>query len=158
MTPLFPLGVLVVTWFLAAVPLPFDYQIYWPQWVPLAALWFALYAPRFMGVVLAWVVGLSLDLLLGAPLASFGFGLALAVYLAGLFRMRLRHMTLPQQILIAILFCWVTLQAAVWVRWLGGGSGNPLLSTITAVVSGLCWPLVSLCLSYMARRVSPEGA
>ena len=157
MTPLFPIGVLIVAWFLSAIPLPFEYQIYWPLWLALSAFWFALYAPRFMGVVIAWFLGLSLDLLLGAPLASYAFGLALSVYLAGLFRLRLRHLTWSQQILMAAAFCWITLQGAVWVRWLSGGQGNPLLSTVTACVSGLVWPLVSLSLNRIARRFSVES-
>jgi len=35
MTPLFPIGVLVVVWFLSAIPLPFEYQIYWQLWLAL---------------------------------------------------------------------------------------------------------------------------
>lgn len=141
MTPLFPLGVLLATLFLSAVSLPQEWLVYWPHWMALACFWLVLYAPTWINVVTAWLLGVVLDLLVGTPLASHGFGLALAVYLLSLFHRRVRHLTVIQQVVVVIGFCWVAIQAAVWVRWLTGGTVNPLYSVLTSIVTGLVWPL-----------------
>ena len=152
MSPLFPAGVLIASWFLAAVALPSHLQIYWPHWFALGALWFVLHAPNYLGVLIAWFVGLSVDLLTGAPLASNAFGLALAVHLAGLFRRRIQHLSWSQQMISAIVFCWIALQGAVWMRWLAGSEVNPAMSILTALVSGLLWPIYSICLRKLLSR------
>lgn len=154
MTLLFPVGVLVASWFLAAVALPPHLQFYWPHWIALGALWFVLHAPNYAGVMIAWCVGLSLDLLTGAPLASNAFGLALAVHLAGLFRRRIQHLSWSQQIVVAVVFCWIALQGAVWMRWLVGQEVNPLMSIPISLVSGAIWPLYSSALKRLLARTA----
>lgn len=152
MTPLFPIGVLLVTLLLSAVSLPQEWLIYWPHWMGLACFWFVLYAPTWMNVVTAWVLGVVLDLLVGTPLASHGFGLAVAVYILSLVHRRVRHLTLLQQMLMVACFCWVAIQASVWVRWLTGGTVNPLYSVLTSLVTGCLWPAYLQVMRRLSQR------
>lgn len=157
MGPVFPILTLGLALFISAIPLPMGHQHWMPAWLSLVAFWLVLHQPRYMTVLTAWAVGLVFDLILGAPLSSSAFGLAVAVYLAGLFRLRLRHLAIAQQLVACGAFVLVALQISLFVRVVAGYQVNPILILITVLVSVACWPMLALGLSGIARRINKEA-
>ena len=125
--------------------------------VVLGGVLLVLHQPRYMTVLIAWGVGLVFDLILGAPLSSSAFGLAVAVYLAGLFRLRLRHLAIAQQLVACGAFVLVALQIALLIRVMVGLQAHPMPILITVLTSVACWPVLALGLSSIARRINGEA-
>ena len=61
MGPIFPIVTLGFALFLSAIPLPMGHQHWMPAWLSLVAFWLVLHQPRYMTVLIAWVVGLVFD-------------------------------------------------------------------------------------------------
>ena len=157
MGPIFPIVTLGFALFFSAIPLPLGHQHWMPAWLSLVAFWLVLHQPRYMTVLIAWAVGLVFDLILGAPLSSSAFGLAVAVYLAGLFRLRLRHLAIAQQLVACGAFVLVALQIALLIRVMVGLQAHPMPILITVLTSVSCWPVLALGLSSIARRINGEA-
>ena len=157
MGPIFPIVTLGLALFLSAIQLPMGHQHWMPAWLALVAFWMVLHQPRHMTVWVAWAVGLVFDLILGAPMSSSAFGLAVAVYLAGLFRLRLRHLAIAQQLVACGAFVLVALQVGLLIRLMVGLQANPVPILITVLTSVACWPVLALGLSGIARRINGEA-
>lgn len=109
---------LLLGWFLTALPIPFEYSHFWPLWVPSIMLAWVIVKPFEWTVVLAWFVGLSLDLIAGTPLVAQAFGLSVAAYAALLFRLRLKNLAPLMQGLLVGLLLVVYQGVQIWVRLL----------------------------------------
>ena len=81
----------------------------------------------------------------------------MAVYLAGLFRLRLRHLAIAQQLVACGAFVLVALQIGLLIRVMVGLQANPVPILLTVLMSVACWPVLALGLSGIARRLTGEA-
>ncbi|MFQ3322716.1 MAG: rod shape-determining protein MreD [Pseudomonadales bacterium] len=143
---------LLLAFILAVIDLP-DWMDQWrPSWVLLVVFIWFLVAPNNVGVVVAFFIGLALDLLLGDPLGVNALCLCLVVLICHLQRSRLRIYTELQRALFVVALvviyqtCYVLLQLIV---------GNDMSFTIVfapALTSGIGWLLFSAPVSRLQRQ------
>ena len=134
---------------LLVIPAPELIRDFLPDWVSLVLIYWALALPTRMGVSLAWLAGLAVDLFtLGIP-GAHAFSKAVLVYLVKMLALRVRTYPLWQQsVMITLLLGLEVLMLAIVDIVTDGGLG--VLHRWTAViVGGLAWPLV-----YVALRRS----
>jgi rod shape-determining protein MreD len=132
---------------LMLMPLPDSLRVIRPEWVLLTLMYWAMALPRRVGVGYAWLVGLSMDVLLGGILGILAFAYALVVYLVLHFHLQLRQFPLWQQalslmsliLLVHIVTVVMTPVMTEWHTWL------------PAVVSTLLWPLIYVFLRAVRR-------
>ena len=134
---------------LLVIPAPELIRDFLPDWVSLVLIYWALALPTRMGVSLAWLAGLVVDLFtLGIP-GAHALSKAVLVYLVKMLALRVRTYPLWQQsVMITLLLGLEVLMLAIVDIVTDGGLG--VLHRWTAViVGGLAWPLV-----YVALRRS----
>ena len=134
---------------LLVIPAPELIRDFLPDWVSLVLIYWALALPTRMGVSLAWLTGLVVDLFtLGIP-GAHALSKAVLVYLVKMLALRVRTYPLWQQsVMITLLLGLEVLMLAIVDIVTDGGLG--VLHRWTAViVGGLAWPLV-----YVALRRS----
>ena len=134
---------------LLVIPAPELIRDFLPDWVSLVLIYWALALPTRMGVSLAWLAGLAVDLFtLGIP-GAHALSKAVLVYVVKILALRVRAYPLWQQsVMITLLLGLEVLMLAIVDIVTDGGLG--VLHRWTAViVGGLAWPLV-----YVALRRS----
>jgi rod shape-determining protein MreD len=86
---------------LSVVPLPGAVAPFRPDWVAVLLLYWVLIAPRRLGLLTAFWMGLALDTLSGALLGQHALALLLVVYLSQRFYLRIRVFPASQLVLTA---------------------------------------------------------
>ena len=115
-----------------------------PPWVALTVIYWSMHRPGRIGVGVAWLMGLALDVLQGAVLGQHALSLAVAAYLTIKLCQRLRvfpiwHQTVSVGILIAI-YSYLNF-------WIDGITGNQIggIARLTPIISTLLvWPVLSV--------------
>lgn len=147
---------LLAALFLQLVALPDAVAAARPLWIPLMLVYWALAEPRLPSLLLAFVLGIALDVLYNTVLGQHAMGFVLLVFFMA--RLRAVFVLFPLwQSTIALIPAWAAYcllmtmiddisrhRADVWLRWL------PALSTT------LFWPLVHSVLEGGTRRHSQE--
>ena len=150
----------IATMILAEVRLPVgpDWLVWLrPDWAMAVFFFWGVTAPKRVGVVSAWIVGLFFDSLLAHPLGVNGVCLACATYVAKRYHDRLSLYTVFQQFAvvlgIAALVQFVKHSVVVVVfdaDWTVLAIVGPTLTT------ALVYPPLALALGELARRVGME--
>ena len=137
---------------LTVLPLPDDIQQLRPPWATLVLVYWSIALPDRVGVGIAWVVGIMLDVLTGTLLGQHALGLSVAAYIAVELHQRIRLFPRWQQSLTVLIILLVDRLLALWVS---GAAGEPPPSFwywAPAVVGMLLWPWVFIILRDLRRR------
>jgi len=131
---------------LSILPIPEWLQWGRPEWVAMVLIHWIIILPERVGITVAWVVGLLLDVLEGTALGQNAFALSVMAYVVLLLYQRVRMFTLWQQ--AGVVFVLVGLNQLIgnWVQTLQGSQSPNLLFLLPAFVSALLWPVVSVSL------------
>ncbi len=137
---------------LAVLPLPLWLVWLRPEWVALVLIYWCIALPHRVGVVVAVLTGIAMDLLEGALLGQNTFALAVVALLSvGLYQ-RLRLFSLWQQAGMVFVLIGIHQLICQWVQNLEGvGLRSPLL-LLPALSSALLWPLVLTLLRGLRRH------
>ena len=137
---------------LAIVPLPFPLDVLRPDFLVLVVLYWSIRAPRAGGLMLAFLAGLSIDVVQGMVLGQHAFALVLIAAWATQVRLRVRVFSLIQQSLTVFAFL-VGYQFVLF--WIDGATGNPVTSFgrwLAPVTGALLWPVLTGLLDRLDRR------
>lgn len=143
---------LLVAFLLTAMPLP-SWAVNWrPEWVALVLVYWCMALPGRIGVGVAWLLGLLLDVQQGTVLGQHALGLALVAYVTLMTYQRVRVFPLMQQALVVcgflLLFEFVTL----WIRGMMGMPPNHWAFWMPAFTSMLLWPWLFIILRDLRRK------
>lgn len=125
---------------LTLIPLPDSLSVWRPEWVTLMLIHWAIMMPRQSSYILAWCMGLLLDVSYGTTLGQHALGMVVVLFIALGLNARMTPRALTQQIsliffalgtylLINLWILGITNNKPPWSYWL------PLLSSI------IVWPL-----------------
>lgn len=142
----------LVAMMLTALPMPAWAALWRPAWVALVLIYWCMAAPRYTGVVMAWVLGLFLDVLAGTLLGQHALALAVVAFVAHRFHRQVRVLPIWQQ--SVSVFGLVFLYQAL-ILWITGIQGLPVIASAywsAPLVSMLLWPWVFIVLRDVRRR------
>lgn len=148
--------VVIATLFIAAVlavlPLP-QALVWWrPEWVALVLVYWCIAVPHRVGVVVALLAGIGVDMLEGAVLGQNTFALAVVALLSvGLYQ-RVRLFSLWQQAGIIFVLIGIHQLICQWVQNLEGVGTRQPLFLLPALSSALIWPVVLTLLRGLRRH------
>lgn len=123
-----------------------------PDWVALVLIYWCLALPQRVGMGIAFILGITLDVLMGSLLGQHALALVTIVYLTLELHQRLRVFPLWQQAL-SILALLILNQFLL--LWVSGISGHPVRSWVywAPALSGmLMWPWIYLVLRGSRRH------
>lgn len=150
-------GWIIVTSFLAAfaltiLPLPDWLAQVRPEWVALVLIYWCMALPGRVGVGVAWIVGLLLDVLRGGLLGQHALSLALVAYITLQLYQRIRVFPLWQQAVSVLILILLHLLLQLWIKGISGNPPPALIFLLPALSSMLLWPLMFLGLRRLRRR------
>lgn len=122
-----------------------------PQWVVLVLIYWIIALPQRMGIVMAWLIGLLLDVLMGSLLGQHGIALIVVAYIASSLYQRLRMFAIWQQSLVVFAIVGLSLLIHSWIDITAGLAEWNLWYLLSAFISALLWPWVFMVLRYLRR-------
>ncbi len=133
-------------------PLPEWLDYARPEWLTLVLIYWALAIPEQIGVMLAFVSGLLLDVAQGSILGQHAMGMVVIVYIIQLEYQRIRVFSLAQQALVVFLLLMIKQILVLWV--IGMVSKAPALGVyfLPSLIGALIWPWLFLLLRDLRRR------
>ncbi len=142
----------VIAFVLTVIPLPTTLALLRPEWVALTLLYWCMALPNRVGVGIAWMTGIFLDVLRGGLLGQDALTLAIIVYIVLKFYRRIRVAPLWQQSVTIFGLMILHLLLNMWIK---GITGQPPLSWdywLPAFSSMLIWPLLFMGLRELRRH------
>lgn len=143
---------LFIAMVLAVLPVPVSLMWARPEWVALVLVYWCIAIPHRVGVVVAMLAGLAMDLLEGAVLGQNTFALSVLALLSVALYQRLRVFSLWQQSGIIFLLIGIHQLICQWVQTLEGHGARSLLFLLPAATSAVLWPLILITLRGLRRR------
>lgn len=141
----------LVALLLSIMPMPLWAQWGRPEWVAMVLLYWVMALPERVGIGVAGLAGLALDIVEGAPLGQNIFALGVLTYLVLILYQRMRMFSPLQQ--SAVIFILVGLNQLLchWVQTLIGTPSPNLLFLLPALISALIWPWLLIFLRFLRR-------
>lgn len=131
------------------MPLPSMVEAWRPDWLLMVIIYWAIALPHRYNILTAWVLGLVLDILLGATLGMRSLAMSLAVYVAILHCQRLRNFPKWQQSLVVMLLIGMYHLVIYWVEFVMDGAEFHMDLFLPAISGLVIWPWMF----WMLRRV-----
>jgi len=132
--------------------LPIELQYLRPEWIPLVLIYWVIALPHRVGVVLAWIIGLMTDVLLGSLLGQHAFSFIVVAYIATSLYQRLRMFSISQQSVIVLATVGLNQLINFWIESIAGLSEWNSWYLLASVMSALLWPWIFLMLRYLRRQ------
>lgn len=144
----------IAAFMLAIMPLP-DWAVQFrPDWVTLVLIYWALAYPFRVGVTIAWLTGLLLDVSYGTLMGQHAIGMVLVIYIIHLQHQRLRVASLLQQAIVIFFLLLIKQFLTLWVDGMLGRAPDSLLYFMPTITSTLLWPWTYLILRDIRRKFS----
>jgi rod shape-determining protein MreD len=143
---------LVIALILMILPLPDWAQIYRPNWMALALIYWSMALPLRVGLWFAFFSGIVLDTSLGTILGQHTLALVVVVYLNLNFYQRIRVLALAQQAVYVFALLLINQVVVAWVEGIMGRP-TPLMAYFGAPLVGMViWPWVFVILRDIRRK------
>lgn len=137
---------------LSLLPMPSYLELGRPEWLAMVMLYWALALPERVGLILAWLVGLMLDVMQGVLLGQNALGMVIVVYVAHKLHRRMRIYPLLQQSMVVFVVIGIYQMLILWAKSFSGHTPPNLLFLLPTVVSALLWPWLFILLRDIRRR------
>lgn len=133
----------VLSLWLDALTLPDWINLAWPEWTALMVIFWVLTAPRFVGVLAAWVIGLFADVVHAQPLGQQALSFAVVGYLCQLFHLKVRVFPLWQQCVAVCLLLGIGQMVQRTVAGVFGVVTESWWYYLPALTGGCMWPFIA---------------
>jgi rod shape-determining protein MreD len=142
----------LVAFMLTAMPLPAWAAPWRPAWVAMVLLYWCLALPEVVGVLVAFCIGLLLDVLVSAPLGQNALSLTVIAFITVTNHQRIRIFPLGQQAIITGLLILLYLLLSYLVRIWTERPPDPVSHWLPALTSMVLWPWLFILLRDLRRR------
>ena len=132
----------VIAFYLAAIPLPGQFELARPDFVGLFLIFWCLVLPERFGIAMSLIVGILYDTLLGTQMGTYGLVFSCIAYMVLLLHSRLQMYPIGQQAMVVFLILGISHVLVQWLKdWFVGGITGEM-RIWPALVSALAWPWV----------------
>ena len=132
----------IIALIFAIVPLPEAIEAARPHLLLLFVIYWALSAPRAMGLTFAWLCGLLIDLLQGPLLGQHAVAFLLVAFLTHKFQLRMRIFPIYQQTMWVLVLLVIYEFVVFWIDGIIGPAVTTWLRWLPVLTSTLLWPVV----------------
>jgi rod shape-determining protein MreD len=142
----------IIAYMLTAMPLPAWAANWRPAWVTIVLIYWCLALPERVGIGVAWVSGLFLDVQLGTVFGQNAITLIIIAYAIIMLHKRIRVFPLAQQAMIVCSLILITQLLTLWIRALLGFPPQHWTYWMPAVTSMIIWPWLFIILRDVRRK------
>lgn len=129
-----------------------------PDFVALLLLYWCIREPRYVGVGIAWWIGLVMDVGDGTLFGQHALAYAFLAYAAEYFRRRVLRFPLWQQAAQVAVLLGLCAAIVLLVRFVGGAPLPRWTYAVPPVVGALLWPVVTLAIQWSQRPQPSSNA
>jgi rod shape-determining protein MreD len=153
-----PRGVWVIaaTYLVALIltvwPLPQWAEVFRPAWVPLVTIYWCLWLPERIGVIVAFFAGLLVDALSGTLLGEHALALVLVAWAALWMHLQVRVFPWWQQCVVVLGILALHALVLFWVDGMLGYTVGAAMRWTPALVSAALWPWILQVMSRSQQR------
>lgn len=151
-----PLGILlsfVLGMVLRIVPIPAEWFSANPDWLALLLIFWTLHAPERVGVVIAWLLGMSADVLTGRLLGQYALAYTVIAYLNLRVQPSLQVLPVPVQSLWVLILLLLSQWLVLWTQRIELAEPARLIYWLPAFTGALAWPLLLLVMRGGRQRI-----
>lgn len=141
----------VIALMLTILPLPEWGQTIRPAWMAMTLIYWCIALPDRIGVVIAWCIGLVLDVASGALLGQNAIAFAFIAFLSIKLHQRIRLFPLWQQAMSVMVLIALFQMLTLWIRGSIGHSTPDWAYWTPSLTSMLVWPMVFTLLRSLRR-------
>lgn len=141
-----------LAFFLTVLPMPEWAREFRPTWCALVLIYWCLALPTRVGVGIAWLIGILLDISTGTLLGQHALGLAIIAFITIKLYQRARVAPLWQQSLSIFLLLLLENLITLLVQGTIGRPAMPQLFWVPPLVGMLLWPGIFVILRDLRRR------
>ena len=141
----------LVSYVLISFPVSPQWRDYSPDWVTLVLIYWCMAAPQRVGVGVAWLVGLGLDLLTFGLVGSHALAKTVIAFLVGRVALRLRAYPVWQQTAFILILLVIETAILATIEHLLNGYWGDMFSWQALAVGLAVWPLLFLVLRRCRR-------
>lgn len=142
----------IIALMLTMMPLPDWAELARPEWVALVLIYWCLALPDRIGVGIAWIVGLLLDVVHGAVIGQYAMAMVVIALLTLKFHQRIRLFPIWQQAFLVMVFILLEQLLVLWVKGIIGQPPGTWLYWLPSLSSMLFWPWIFLLLRDLRRH------
>lgn len=142
----------VVALMLMALPMPDWAGIWRPAWVALVLIYWCMALPSRVGIMVAFTLGIFLDVLSGTLLGQNALALSVVAFITLQFYQRVRVLPLWQQGITVFGLAFIH---QVLLLWINGIQGMPVSFSAywaSPLISMVLWPWIFVVLRDMRRK------
>lgn len=136
---------------LTIIPTPQTIFYFWPDWMALIVVYWALMVPERIGPWVGFVIGTLLEVLFVRNFGVLGFGLAMLAFAVNRGHLQLRALSIaPQMVVVGLLIGLFKLTTG----WLYGLTGDFTITTeywYSLIGCILAWPFLFILLQELRR-------
>ncbi|HEY3859436.1 MAG TPA: rod shape-determining protein MreD [Gammaproteobacteria bacterium] len=133
-------------------PLPQWAEAFRPAWVPLVTIYWCLWLPERVGVIIAFFAGLLVDALSGTLLGEHALALVLVAWVALWMHLQVRVFPWWQQCVVILGILALHSLVLFWVDGMLGYTVGAAMRWIPALVSAALWPWILQIMSRSQQR------
>jgi len=137
---------------LTVMPLPGSIGWLRPDWLLLMVIYWSLVSPRVMGLALAWLCGILLDVTTGTVLGEHALAFLLIGFLTHRLQLRMRIFPIWQQAFVVMLMLLIYQFVIFWIDGMTGPAVITWRRWIPAIVGAAIWPLIIAVMDTLNRR------
>jgi rod shape-determining protein MreD len=148
---------LVLSLMLNLLPLPRDgWGLMVPDWVALTLVFWNIHQPRRVGLTVAWLLGLVMDVNHASLLGEHALAYSILSFAAIIMHRRVRWFSMAGQV-VHVLPLFVAAQLVVaLIRLIVGGAFPGVLYFSSSLLATLLWPVVTFAYLAPQRRASDK--
>ncbi len=143
---------IVVALMLSIAPMPAWAASFRPDWVALTLILWSMMLPRTVGVGVAWISGLLLDVATGTLLAQHALALSFVVYLTVKLHLQLRLFPMWQLAITVLALLAAYRFILFWINGIAGLSTSASSYWGPVVASVIARPIIAIVLRSLPHR------
>lgn len=142
---------LLAAMILMLIPLPEWAGPWRPDWLAITLIYWCMARPDHLGVGIAWLLGLLVDVVYGALLGQYALGFAILAFITIRFHTRSRNYPLHQQAIFVGVTLLPYMGVLLWIQGMQGEEPRPWTYWAPVLTSMLMWPAVYAVLRAIRR-------
>lgn len=143
---------IIAAFMLAIMPLPNWAIELRPDWVTLVLIYWAMALPERIGVTVAWLAGLMLDVSHGSVMGQHALGLVIVIWVINMQHQRLRVASLLQQAIVIFFLLFLKQLLVLWVSGIMGRTPDSWLYFVPSLTGAMLWPWIYIVLRDIRRK------
>lgn len=142
----------IIAFLLTTIPLPGWLADWRPAWVAMMVIYWCIVLPERVGVAIAWIFGLLLDVYTGALLGQNALGLSIIAYLTLRLHKRIRIFPPVQQSVLICIYLLLFQFFTLWIRGIIGVPPQHWTFWAPVLSSMLLWPIFFIIMRNIRRK------